>query len=132
LEKYKKIGQWYVDQKRSITSEDSKKYIFLSDNLIIKKDLDETIEYKKDKNNLGHKQMYQKSENKLLEFIEEYNCLPTRSTNLELYTWFYDQARKIKSKEDKKYIAYKNNKIITNFFDTIIEKNNKRDKSNEV
>lgn len=113
--KYYKIGQWIVDKKKDIESEDSYYYKLLSSNLILKEDFDKTINYRNAKNNIGHKEMYEKSEKELLEYIIKYNELPEKST--KLYAWLYDRAKGIKSKDDKKYIKYKDYKLIIDYFD---------------
>lgn len=117
--KYYRIGQWIVDKKKDIESEESFYYKLLSSNSILKEDFDKIINYRKEKNNVGHKEMYENSEKELLEYINKHNQLPEKST--KLYGWLYDRAKKIKSKEDKKYQQYQDYKLITDYFDEFME-----------
>ena len=117
--KYYNIGQWIVDKKRDIETEDSYYYKLLSSNPILKKDFDKIINHRKVKNNIGHKEMYENSEKELFDYINTHNKLPNNSSNL--HSWLYDRAKKIKSTDDKKYIQYKDYKLITDYFDNYMK-----------
>jgi len=129
------IGQWFQDQKRNIYSNNSPKYIELCENKIIKDTLDDYIairekntknmpEQNKINDKISIKKIYENTYKKLLEYINTNKSLPNRKDNCEISRWLYDRAKTLKSTEEKIYKEFYDNKIVLDYFDSFIKKNN--------
>lgn len=114
-EKYKnyKLGYWLGAQKKKIKDNTSDVYIKMSKNKIIKKNLDEYIEYKiKNKNKV--KFTWEENMDILCEYIDQYKKIPMRGTlfkNHKFGCWLSDQKKKLYTQSDELY--HKLNRNIT-------------------
>jgi superfamily II DNA or RNA helicase len=116
-ENYKNIGlgQWYQEQKKKIKSIDDEMYKILSTNNLVKKNLDELLNYK-EKNVNKKKLSFDESLKLFLEFVEKKKRTPTESEkdlngNSNLGKWLQHQKLKIINNESEIYKKISVNEI---------------------
>ncbi len=117
------MGQWFSHQKEKINSKQDDLYIKLSQNLIIKKELDEYLE-KKEKNK--NKQIIKLSEDEKLQiffkYCNEHNEIPYQSNKENMGNWFTDKKKLIKTKDDELYKMFSQNLVAKKALDVFIER----------
>ena len=122
------IGMWLNNIKKKIDNNDNEIYKILSENEIIKKNIDKFIQYKnlnfKNKNTQNtkiiNKLKYEQWKDLLFEYCNENNSTPIQKKkykNYDIGSWFQWQKLKIKDKEDEKYNILSHNKIIKKSLD---------------
>ena len=108
------LGIWFADQKTKIKSKNSKIYKSLNANKIIKDNIDLYLTNKeKNKNKVNH--TFDEKLKILFDVAKDINRAPTQRekySGVNLGTWFTDQKKKIKSKNDEIYRSLSTNKII--------------------
>ena len=115
-EEYKniKIGIWFQDQKKKIKTILDNIYIQLSNNDIVKKELDRYL-LDKDKNKDKENLSFDEKKNLLFEFCILNNRCPKQNEeykNIKIGNWFQDQKKKIKTILDNVYIQLSTNDIV--------------------
>jgi len=126
-EKYKNIniGMWLHRQKTKIDSDKSDVYKKLSENLIIKENLDLYLK-NKEKDKLG----WDEQKDLLFKFVEENERIPKEKEkykNINIRQWLYDQKKKINSNECDIYKKLSKNQIIKEEIDRYL-KNKEKEK----
>jgi len=121
----KNIGAWLNKQKTTIINKTSKMYKQLSENQIIKEELDRFIK-KKDNNQLS----FDRLKFLLFQYCNEYNKIPTQITtykNKKIGVWLNIQKTKILDKRSEMYIILSVNRQIKEELDEFIKtkENNK-------
>ena len=117
------IGLWLNNQKRKINSMDSDVYKYLSENDIIKKELNRYLQCK-DINKCKERLTWSQSKNIIIQFIENKRRIPTEKEKFKEHSigkWLSDQKKKIISIESNIYIKLSNNKIIKNELDRYLQ-----------
>lgn len=132
-ENYKNIwiGQWYQEQKKKIKSVNDEMYKILSKNNLVKKNLDELLNYK-EKNVNKKKLSFDESLKLFLEFVEGKKRTPTESEkdlngNSNIGKWFQHQKLKIINNESEIYKKLSINEIVKKKIDEYLlnkEQNN--------
>lgn len=122
-----KIGKWYQDIKSKINSDIDERYIKLSSNEIIKKNIDN---YLINKNlNVGKKIFtFDESLELFLKFVKDNNKIPTKKNKIDnnnIGSWFINQKKKINSNECDKYKKFSKNLIVKNNIDEYLKNKNK-------
>jgi superfamily II DNA or RNA helicase len=129
--KNQNIGQWLQNQKKKIDKQTDEIYIKLSQNALLKENLDEYLmnkEANKDKKQLGWDEWYKL----LIEYIEENDCIPVQKTNYKgqnIGMWLQDQKRKISKQTDEKYIKMSQNALLKeNLDEYLVDKETNKEK----
>ncbi len=102
-----KIGNWLHRQKRDIKSIDDIKYIELSKNIYVKKNLNRYLKI--------FDNIWENNKIKLFNFCDLNKKMPLYNTKFENFgigTWFYIQKKKINSINDELYKKLSENKIV--------------------
>lgn len=119
-----KIGIWYRNQKYKINNINHQIYQKLSENSILKINLDSFLEFK-NKNQNTTRASWDLCRKILFEYCERYNEIPEISVkyeNINLGMWFRRQKYKIKSEDDKIYISLSQNDLIKESFNKFLKR----------
>ena len=114
-----KIGIWFQHQKKYIKSIDDETYIKLSENELIKSELNRYI-YDKEKNIDKVKLSFDEWKILLFEFCTKNNRVPNideKYKDMNLGTWIQNQKIKIKSTTDDIYLKLVENIIVKEYLD---------------
>ena len=117
------IGKWLYHQKEKINSNNDDIYKILSENEIVKKDLNRYI-IDKDKNNKIKLSFYS-SKDILFKYCNEFNKIPIQKINYEgkkIGIWFHDQKKKINLNTDNVYKILSENEIVKKELDRFLSK----------
>jgi hypothetical protein len=115
-----KIGSWYFRQKKTIKTEQDSKYILLSQNIHVKKDLEYHIDPDK---------KWNESCQKLFDFCNKYYVCPTLKlckNDRFIFNWYGDQKCKIKNSDDELYKKLSKNEYLKINLDSFLEKKNNK------
>jgi superfamily II DNA or RNA helicase len=127
-EEYKniKIGSWFQDRKKKITSDKSPEYIKLNVNPIVKENLDKFLENKKlngDKPDLSFDEKFELFK----KFVEINSRCPKNNEcceDIRIGSWFGHQKAKITSNKSPEYIKLNINPIVKDNLDKYLENKN--------
>ena len=121
------IGPWYLQHKIKIKNNQDKIYKVMSENIIVKQNLDEfliTRELNKDKIKLS----FDESLKLFFEYINENNLVPTNKTiykGKDIVNWFRHQKEKINDDKHEIYIKLSVNELVKQHLDMYL-KNKKK------
>ena len=116
------IGHFYNSLKQKLNSKDSVLYIKLSENQIIKENLDEFLQYKENEISI------EKKIEILIDFCNQKNRVPKSREyykNIKIGYFYQDYKRKVNIKQDEIYKKLLNNQIIKNNINEYFEKQEK-------
>ena len=127
----KKIGAWLQDQKKKIKSNTDNFYKILTENYIVKDELDRyLIEKKKNKDRIILS--FDESKELLFKYCNEFNKIPIYKIKYDtqnIGNWLHDQKQKIKSNIDNIYKILSENDIVKKELDRyLINKNKNKEK----
>jgi antitoxin component of RelBE/YafQ-DinJ toxin-antitoxin module len=124
-EKYKqyKLGIWYNHQKNRTKSKENKIYLILSENKLVKKNLDENFK-NRELNVNKIKLTFEQSFAILLNYVNKFNKIPAykeQFQNCKIGSFVRDQKKKINSTSHERYLELSKNKIIKDYFDEFLK-----------
>jgi hypothetical protein len=131
--KNQNIGVWLQHQKNKITSTEDDVYKILSENLLVKQNLDEYLSFK-EKNKDKEKLSFEEWKSLLFEYCDEHQKCPANKTvykNQHINSWFVYQKGKITTTENELYKVLSENLSVKKNLDEyllFIEKNKDKDK----
>jgi len=129
------IGKWYDYQKQKIIMNESEVYIKLSENLIIKENLDLYLN-NREKNKGKIKLNWTEQKNLLFQFLQENERIPEQREKykyISIGQWYHHQKMKIDSDKSEVYIKLSESLIIKENLDLYLknkEKNKRKIKLN--
>ena len=118
------IGKWLHHQKNKINNIEDSIYKLLSNNEIIKENLDNYL-VNKEKNKDKLKYTFDETKDLLFKFVDKMKRIPMRKENFEninIGMWLQDQKKKINNIEDDIYKLLCINNIIKKNLDTYLFK----------
>jgi hypothetical protein len=131
--KNQNIAEWLTTQKKKITSSEDHVYKILSENLLVKQNLDEYLSFK-EKNKDKEKLSFEEWKSLLFEYCDEHQKCPANKTvykNQHINSWFVYQKGKITTTENELYKVLSENLSVKKNLDEyllFIEKNKDKDK----
>ena len=123
--KGKKIGRWLQHQKKKINNKEDDVYITLSENKLVKENLDDYL----------NKFSWEESKELLFEYCDKYDKIPTIKTEYKgkkIGVWLQQQKKKINNKKDDVYIKLSENDIVKENLDDYLNPNLKWNKWKEL
>jgi len=123
------IGLWFHRQKNKINTVEDEIYVGLSQNIIVKNELDKYL--KKEKKEKIY--TFDESFVVFLEFVDLNNRTPKKTEsfkNINIGTWFQTQKKKIKTNKNEIYIKLSQNIIVKNELNRYLNKKNKKNIKN--
>jgi hypothetical protein len=122
------IGTWLSHQKQKIDNIDNKIYKILSENIIVKENLDCFLIYKNENKN-KEKLTFDESKKLLFDFCNEYNKTPSAKEqfkNCKIGGWLSNQKNKIDNIDNKIYKILSENIIVKENLDKYLDNKNKK------